>query len=112
MAPERRSHQYIAHAGGASKVMFVRCPRRVRTNFEYNLFRTQRGRIVSIIVSHTLVDIGADMILFSFLRRYSEGNIAYCLWANGTTSARRNAEALDSQVLTTFSRASAKSSLS
>ncbi|KAM0260402.1 hypothetical protein ACHAQJ_002804 [Trichoderma viride] len=46
MAPERRSHQYIAHAGGASKLISVRGPRRVRTNFEYNLFRTQRGRIV------------------------------------------------------------------
>ncbi|KAH0489426.1 hypothetical protein TgHK011_009856 [Trichoderma gracile] len=46
MAPERRSHQYIAHAGGASKLIFVRGPRRVRTDFEYNLFRTQRGRIV------------------------------------------------------------------
>lgn len=51
MVPERRSHQYIAHAGGASKLIFVRGPRRVRTNFEYNLFRTQRGRIVSIMVS-------------------------------------------------------------
>jgi hypothetical protein len=50
MVPERRSHQYIAHAGGASKLIFVRGPRRVRTNFEYNLFRTQRGRIVSIMV--------------------------------------------------------------
>ncbi|PTB65735.1 hypothetical protein BBK36DRAFT_1120201 [Trichoderma citrinoviride] len=46
MAPERRSHQYIAHAGGASKLIFVRGPRRVRTSFEYSLFRTQRGRIV------------------------------------------------------------------
>ncbi|KAL6876813.1 hypothetical protein J3F83DRAFT_769858 [Trichoderma novae-zelandiae] len=34
MAPERRAHQYVAHARGASKLIF------------YNLSRTQRGRIV------------------------------------------------------------------
>ncbi|KAL6895092.1 hypothetical protein GGI43DRAFT_429200 [Trichoderma evansii] len=46
IAPERRPQQYIAHAGGASKVISIRGPGRVCTNFEYNLFRTQRGRIV------------------------------------------------------------------
>ncbi|KAL7932061.1 hypothetical protein V8C35DRAFT_102054 [Trichoderma chlorosporum] len=46
MAPERRAHQYIAHAGGASKLISIRGPGRVRTTFEYHLFRTQRGRIV------------------------------------------------------------------
>ncbi|KAL6701538.1 hypothetical protein J3F84DRAFT_399269 [Trichoderma pleuroticola] len=46
ISPERRSHQYIAHAGGASKLISVRGPWCVRTSFEYNLFRTQRGRIV------------------------------------------------------------------
>lgn len=49
ITPERRPHQYIAHAGGASKLISVRGPWCVRTNFEYNLFRTQRGRIVSTI---------------------------------------------------------------
>ncbi|KAL7919849.1 hypothetical protein ACQKWADRAFT_300226 [Trichoderma austrokoningii] len=44
--PERRSHQYVAHAGGASKLISVRGPESVRTNFEYSLFRTQQGRIV------------------------------------------------------------------
>lgn len=51
MAPERRPHQYIAHAGSASKLISVRGPGRVRTDFEYNLFRSQRGRIASIMVS-------------------------------------------------------------
>ncbi|KAL6816710.1 hypothetical protein J3E69DRAFT_375312 [Trichoderma sp. SZMC 28015] len=46
IAPEKRPHQYIAHAGGASKLISVRGPQCVRTNFEYKLFRTQRGRIV------------------------------------------------------------------
>lgn len=51
MTPEKRPHQYVAHAGGASKLISVRGPECVCTDFEYNLFRTQRGRIVSIIVS-------------------------------------------------------------
>lgn len=50
ITPEKRPHQYVAHAGGASKLISVRGSGCVRTNFEYNLFRTQRGRIVSILV--------------------------------------------------------------
>lgn len=51
IAPEKRPHQYIAHAGGASKLISVRGPRCVRTSFEYSLFRTQRGRIVSSLAA-------------------------------------------------------------
>lgn len=62
---ERRSRQYVAHAGGASKLISIRGPERVRTNFEYSLFRTQHGRIVSITMSLYSCRIGAYIHLFS-----------------------------------------------
>ncbi|KAK1245978.1 hypothetical protein MKX07_005047 [Trichoderma sp. CBMAI-0711] len=40
------SAETVSHAGGASKLILVRGPKRIRTNFEYNLLRTQRGRMV------------------------------------------------------------------
>lgn len=76
IAPEKRPHQYIAHAGGASKLISVRGPQCVRTNFEYKLFRTQRGRIVSRILWHSYALVVLELICYiRSLMRCSEANI-------------------------------------
>lgn len=50
MVAEKRGSQYIAHAGAATKLILLRGPHRIFTDFERELLRAQRGHMVRFIV--------------------------------------------------------------
>ncbi|ETI25975.1 hypothetical protein G647_02752 [Cladophialophora carrionii CBS 160.54] len=46
MIHEKRGSQYLAHAGAATKLIVLRGPQNLSSNFEKELWRTQRGHMI------------------------------------------------------------------